>query len=473
MKKENVSRRGFLSKGATIAAAGAAVPYFFTGQSVQAAEDKSVSPNDRLRIAQIGCGGQGNWDTARLLRYGDVVALCDVDSRRPAGSLNLFKQATEKYKIKASFDADLYEDYRHVLDRKDVDAVVIGTPDHWHSKIAIEAMLAGKDVYCEKPLTLTIDEGKQIRKVLEKTGRVFQVGTQQRSEGPAIAAAGGAPSFLAAVAMVREGRVGDIKKISVAIGGAPSSPALPVAKFPSEFNWDMWLGQAPMVDFRQLGNNTRAHYEFRWWYEYSGGKMTDWGAHHIDIAHWAMGADNTGPVEVSGLARHPVPYKNGHAMVDDRYNTATAFHVVAKFENGVELHIHDGNSTHKLDNGVLIEGTKGRIFVNRGRLKGKPVEDLKDNPLPEGAIRRAYKGMEPTNHAQNFVRCIRTRQTPISDMPSHHRAMTTCHLANIAIRLGRKIEWDPVTEQIVGEDAAMLNENWVKREQREGYEIKV
>ncbi|REJ69153.1 MAG: gfo/Idh/MocA family oxidoreductase [Planctomycetota bacterium] len=469
MKQANhadVSRRKFLSHGAKVAALGAAVPYFFTGQQAAAIDDKSQSPSDRLRVALIGCGGQGNWDTARLLRWGDVIALCDVDSKRPAASMKFFGDTTQKYKIDAKFDADVYEDYRHVLDRKDVDVVVIGTPDHWHTKPAIEAMQAGKDVYCEKPLTLTIDEGKQIRKVLEETGRVFQVGTQQRSEGPFIKEAG-APTFLAAVALCREGRLGKIKKISVAIGGAPSCPPQPVVEVPANLNWDMWLGQAPLVDYRSL----RCHYQFRWWYEYSGGKMTDWGAHHVDIAHWALGADDTGPVEVMGLAQHPVPFENGYPLADDRYNAATAFHVVCKFKDGVELHIHDGDSTRKLDNGVLIEGDKGRIFVNRGRLTGKPVEELKDNPLPEGAIQRAYNGMEPTSHAKNFVDCLKSRRQPISDMPSHHRAMTTCHLANIAIRLGRKIQWDPATELVVGDDAEMLNEQWLKREQRAGYEI--
>ncbi len=477
MSKEPVSRRNFLGKSATVAAAGATIPYIFTGQKVSA-DNETKSANDRLRFALIGCGGQGNWDTARLLRWGDVVALCDVDKRRPAGTIRLFDDVKNKYKIDGKYDADIYEDYRHVLDRKDVDAVVIGTPDHWHTKPAIEALQAGKDVYCEKPLTLTINEGKQIRSVLEKTDRVFQVGTQQRSEGPLIADANNAPTFLAAIAMIREGRLGKIKKISVAIGGAPSSPAIPAIAAPKELNWDMWLGQAPLVDFRSnaKGDQTRGHYQFRWWYEYSGGKMTDWGAHHVDIAHWALGADDTGPVEVSGLASHPVPYKDGHSLLDDRYNAATAFHVVCKFKDGVELHIHDGNSTRKLDNGLLIEGEKGRIFVNRGRLRGKPVEDLKDNPLPEDAIFRAYNSrkLNPISaHAYNFVESIRTRQQPISDMQSHHRAMTTCHLANIAIRLGKKIQWDPETELCVGDDAEMLNENWLKREQRSGFEINV
>jgi hypothetical protein len=193
--------------------------------------------------------------------------------------------------------------------------------------------------------------------------------------------------------------------------------------------------------------------------------MTDWGAHHVDIAQWAIGMDQSGPTSVSGTATHPVPLKNGHPTDDTQYNVATEFLINCKFANNVEMIIR-----HDTDNGILIEGDEGRIFVSRQALKGAPVEELAQNPLPEGALKKLYKGREPGNHMRNFFECIKSREQPISDVYTHHRAMTTCHLANIAIRLGRSIEWNPETEQIVGDSEA---NTWLKREQRKGYEIVV
>jgi predicted dehydrogenase len=274
------------------------------------------------------------------------------------------------------------------------------------------------------------------------------------------------------VALVHAGRIGKVQRVQCAIGGAPTSQALPKVDVPAGLNWEMWLGQAPLVDYvsgpakAQGYPESRTHYEFRWWYEYSGGKMTDWGAHHIDIAQWAIGMDNTGPLSVEGTAKHPVPFKDGHPTLTDRYNAATEFLVKCQFPGGIELTIR-----HDTDNGILIEGTAGRLFVGRNKLAGKCVEDLKDNPLPEDAITKLYKGKTPKGnnaHMVNFFECLRTREQPISDVYTHHRAMTTCHLANIAIRLGRPLKWDAAKEQIVGDEAANA---WLKREQRKGYEI--
>ena len=456
MSNSTTGRRRFLQiAGATAAAA--SVPYFFTGANAQDA--KPTAKNDRPIIGCIGTGDR--WDAVgpAAMKFGDCVAVCDVDSNHAAKG----KQRAKQARGAKSGDAEVavFEDYRKLLDRKDIEVVTIVTPDHWHSKIAIEAMQAGKDVYCEKPLTLTIDEGKQIRKVLEQTKRVFQVGTQQRSEMGLM--------FLKAVAIAHSGRLGKIEKVQCAIGGAPTSPKLAKTEVPSGLNWEMWLGQAPMTDYVQAPSgqkypHSRTHYEFRWWYEYSGGKMTDWGAHHVDIAQWAIGMDKSGPTSVGGTAKHPVPFKDGYPTETDRYNAATEFLVTCEFPNGVTMTIR-----HDTENGILIEGDKGRIFVSRGKLAGKPVEDLASNPLPEDALVKLYKGKQPGDHMRNFFECIKTREQPISDVDTHHRAMTTCHLANIAIRLGRKLNWDPEKEQIVGDDDAA---KWVSREQRKGYEIK-
>ncbi len=455
------NRRTFLKQSGVVALTAGTMPYWFTSQSAMASAFRSA--NDRPIIGCIGTGDRWMGGVGpNALKYGNCVAVCDVDENHMGAGRDLVKNSQgEKGK---DVEIAMHEDYRKILDRKDIEAVTIVTPDHWHSKIAIEAMQAGKDVYCEKPLTLTIDEGKKIIKVLDQTKRVFQVGTQQRSEMGL--------NFLKAVAIIRDGRLGQITKVQAAIGGVDASEALPKVDVPKGLNWDMWLGQAPLVDYisgpaRERGYpHSRCHYEFRWWYEYSGGKMTDWGAHHVDVAQWGMGLDNTGPISVEGTAKHLVPLDaKGMPTIDNQYNVAGEFHITCKFANGMELVIR-----HDTDNGVLFEGTEGRLFVSRGSLKGKPVEDLEKNPLPEGALQKLYKGKEPGDHMRNFYECMVDRTQPISDVYSHHRAMSTCHLANIAIRMNRKIQWDPEKEEIVGDPEANL---LVAREQRKGYEITV
>ncbi|WP_237228195.1 Gfo/Idh/MocA family oxidoreductase [Rubinisphaera sp. JC750] len=453
------SRRDFLQTSGSLAAAATFGSYFFTSQSTSAAWK---SPNERPVIGCIGTGSRWNGVMNSGFKYGDVAVVCDVDAGHAGKARDRVRKAQGSER-----EVAIEEDYRKVLERDDIDIVTVVTPDHWHTKPSIEAMRAGKDVYCEKPLTLTIDEGKKIIKVLNETERVFQVGTQQRTEMNRL--------FLKAIAIIRDGRIGDIQRVTCAIGGSPTSGSIPVVDPPKELNWEKWLGQAPLVDFRLAEGGgsrpqTRCHYEFRWWYEYSGGKMTDWGAHHIDIAQWAIeqNGQDQGPNSIEPImAVHPVEFKDGMPMQDDRYNAATKFHVQAMFPNGVQMDIRDSADDLGFGNGIMFEGTKGKLFVNRGKLTGAAVEDLKDNPLPEDAIVKLY-GSEPTTHFENFVNCVKSRELPISDVYSHHRAMTTCHLSNIAIRLNRKLQWDPKAEQIVGDEAA---NQWLSREQRKGYEI--
>ncbi len=405
--------------------------------------------NDRPRMGLIGAGGQGSYDAKLAAPFADFLAVCDVD-RSHAG------HAREDAKI-GKGKADAYGDYRKVLDRKDIDAVLIGTPDHWHTKICIDAMKAGKDIYCEKPLTLTIDEGKKLGQVAKETGRIVQVGTQQRSDHNHV--------FLLAVALVQSGRIGKIKKVTAAIGGAPSGGPFPKEKPPAELDWDMWLGQAPKVEYIK----ERCHSNFRWWYEYSGGKMTDWGAHHVDISQWAIGMDHSGPntIEVEKETL-PVEFKGGLPTVDDRYNTPTEFIVKAKFANGVDLIIRADT-----ENGVTFEGDHGKIFVTRDHIdvSGGAVDAFFKKPIPDSQLLELRKGKAVNSHMANFFECMRDRSTPVSDVWTHHRALTTCHLANIAIRLGgRKLTWDPIKEEIVGDSEA---NSWLSRPQRSGYEIVV
>jgi predicted dehydrogenase len=452
------NRRDFL-KTSTALAATAALPYWFTTTSARAAD----SPNERKLLGCIGTGDRWKADGPAAMNHADCVALCDVDRAHLDEAAEITKKKMNERGFKG--ETTLHEDYREVLDNKDIDVVTIVTPDHWHTKIAIEAMKAGKDVYCEKPLTLTIDEGKLICKVARETKRVFQVGTQQRTEMD--------QRFLKAIAIVRDGRLGKVNKITCVINGVQPSGPIPVVDAPSTLNWEKWLGQAPVVDYRYKNTdnsrwgNSRCHYEFRWWYEYSGGKMTDWGAHHVDIAQWLIGqtGDGQGPTKVEPvMAEHAVPLDDkGMPTQDDAYNVANKFLVRCTFPNDVIVDIASEGR-----NGLLIEGTEGRMFVSRGDLEGKPVESLKDKPLPDNAIEEVYGGKKPTSHMANFFDCVQSRELPISDVFSHHRALTTCHLANIAVRLGRPIMWDAKTEQITGDELA---QSMQKREQRKGYEI--
>lgn len=439
---KDINRRNFLRKSAGVAGAGLALPALLSGSA-----SADGSKNSRPRIGCIGLGSMGTGDARCHSRFGDIVAVCDVDSRHA-------ERAKHDKKI-GKGKADVYKDYRRVLDRKDIDVVSIVTPDHWHIKPAIEALMAGKHIFIQKPLTLTLEENQLIRNACKKyKDRVVTVGTQQRSDEGL---------FLRAVNMVQKGLLGDIKKMTVGINGSPTGGPFPVVAPPKELDWETWQGQAPVMDYREK----RCHYQYRWWYEYSGGKFTDWGAHHIDIATWAIGQNKAGmgPVEFDGTdAKHPVPYKDGYATVDDCYNTSHDFAVKCKFASGIEMLVNS-----RTPNGILFEGTKGRVFVNRGKISGKPIEENWDkDKYTDDDRRRLYKGKPFEGHKNNFFRCVREGGLPVSDVYSHVQTMNSCHLCAIAARLGRVIKWDPKAETISGDAQAAA---FMSREQRKGYEI--
>lgn len=449
----STNRRRFLQGAAAAGAAAIALPAANRAFGYQSANDRPV-------FATIGLRNQGWAITDKTLRYADFVALADVDAKVLADNVAKTEQRQGK-------KPEAYKDYRKILERDDIDAVMIATPDHWHTKISVEAMRAGKDVYCEKPLTLTIDEGKLIEKVVKETGRVFQVGTMQRTESD--------QRFLQAIALIRDGRIGKVKKVTCGIGGSTPSPEIPVAQVPEGLDWDFWLGPAPKVEYRALTEMrqgygggvplySNCHYAFRDWHEYAGGQLTDWGAHHVDIACWALGAGDTGPSKVTPIEYTlGCDYKDGYPVVNDRYNVANKFRVQVPMPNGVELII-----TSEGDNGILFEGTEGRFFVNRGKITGAPVEALKDKPLPEDAIEKVYGGPVPANHSVNFIESMQSRKQPISDVWTHNRMLEICHLSNIAMRLGRELNWDPAKREIPGDEQANA---FLAREYRKGYEI--
>lgn len=435
-----ISRRKFTGLSLAV---GSAIPYLAWNRPAFA----NNAANDRPRIGCIGVGSMGSGDAQAHANFGDILAVCDVDE-------NHARRARESEKI-GKGKADTYADYRQLLDRKDIDVVSIVTPDHWHVKIAVEALEAGKHVFCQKPLTLTLEENQLIRAACQKhSDRVFFIGTQQRSTKNL---------FLRAVNMVQKGLLGDIRTVTVGINGGDVGGPFKKEAPPANLNWDMWLGQAPAVDYIK----ERCHYQFRWWYEYSGGKFTDWGAHHVDIASWATGQDapGTGPIEIDGSdAKHPVPFQHGFPTQDDSYNTSHDFSVKCKYANGMVMDV-----TSRGDNGILFEGTKGRLFVNRGKITGTPIDEKWDEgKFEESDLERLYKSKPYEGHKDNFYRCIREGGLPVSDVFTHVQAMATCHLAAIAARLNRKIRWDPQAEQFVGDDEAAT---FFSRPRRAGYDI--
>ncbi len=438
------SRRQFLkTTAAGSALAATASPSLMHSAVAQESDDK-------LRLAAIGVGGsRGRYNRGGSIardaaKYANMVAVCDVDDLH-----------TEEFNQAFGGELNKYRDYREMLEKEKPQGVTIGTPDHWHVPIAIAALRSGADVYCEKPLTLTVEEGKQVRQVVEETGKVFQVGTQQRSSRD---------KFLTAIAMVHTGRLGDNVNAYVAIGGAPSGGPFEYTETPSDLDWNLWVGPAPDADYCEQRRRM-----FRWYFEYSGGKMTDWGAHHIDIAQWALAPGETGPTRVKGTGKFPgvVPsdldwhgFLNGDVTIPNGYNTATEFSIDLNYGNGslVSVNNHYRRESDNVDfgNGILFEGDKGRIFVNRGKLEGTPVNELTDADRREldAYIVELCKGKKPGSHMGNFFDCIGDRSKPISDVWSHHRTMTSCHLCNIALMTGRELKWDPKQEVFLGDDEA-------------------
>lgn len=405
-KRLAISRRQFMAT----AAGTFATPYIIPSSAFGA--------NERIVTGHIGVGGQGTANLKGFLSRGvKVAALCDVDSKRLATAL----QATRD----AGFDSAGFEDYRKLLDRKDIDAVVISTPDHWHCLPAIHACQAGKDVYCEKPLTLTVAEGREMVKVARDTKRIVQTGSQQRSDD----------KFRTACELVRSGRIGDVKEILVGLPAVNfSGPPVPDSDPPPELNYDLWLGPAAQRPY----NVKRVHYNFRFFWDYSGGQMTNFGAHHIDIAQWGLGMDNSGPVSIEGTAEfHPEKW----------YEVTKSCRVTHTYQNGVKLTVLQDSKD--VPAGVVFIGTKGKIAVTRGKLTSDPEEIIK-TPLSASDTHLTVS----KNHHQNFLDCMKSRELPICDVEIGHRSATVCHLGNIALRLGRKIAWDPVAETIVGDEEA-------------------
>ena len=463
-------RREFLRRASATVAALSVIPFSPSTAKAQSAADK-------LRIACVGVGSRGRGVSALAARHGDVIMICDADLRNAEAFKNQI----------GAENAAIVQDYRKVIDNKDVDVVIQCAPDHWHTKINVEALRAGKDVFGEKPLTLTIDEGKLLCKTVEETKRIFQTGTQQRADN----------FFQTAVELVRNGRLGKLTAVHVAVPffttkGGPYPPE----EIPTELDWDIYQGQAPLAPF----SRHRVYGVWRWWYKYAGGIVTDWGNHHVDIAQWGINQEHSGPVSVEARGLFP---NDGRA---DSYNTPDRFFSRMTYADGLEVLYsaainerltygavdgHVETTPEQLDwlfgqdcpdevrnnnrNGIMFIGERGRIFVNRGGVYGRPFEELAENPLPENAWLTPHRA--PLDSRQdgtaflmdNFFECIRSRAEPIAAAAVEHRSITACHLTNISILLGgRKVQWDPVNEEIVGDAEAQAMQS---REQREPYAV--
>jgi predicted dehydrogenase len=430
---------------------------FAAQEKTAAGAARQPGANGKLNVGVIGVGpgdrrSNALYGAAKKFKHVHFTGVCDVDARH-------LSYAVEQYK-KDGYEVQGHKDFRRLLDGRDVDAVIVAVPDHWHALIAIDALRKGKDVYCEKPLTLTVQEALALKKAVKETNKVLQTGSQQRCE------MGG--MFRLAAEICRSGRIGKIKTIECRIGENPQSGALPEAPVPEGLDFDTWLGPAPKVPYRYKpgGRNgqSNCHYEFRWWYEYSGGKMTDWGAHHLDIAQWSLGKDGSGPIGVERVEADP-PYDKG-----DGYNCHKNFKVKYTYDTGTEVFalsgagVGTGTEVKGLvnakgetrgngtlsggENGLLIVGEGGTLFVSRGFILANEAkilaEPLKTDP-------KLYP-TRPSDHMGNFLDCVKSRETPICGVEVGAGSVIVCHVGTIALRTGKKLKWDPAKHQF--DDAA-------------------
>jgi len=400
----------------------------------------AVAASDRVTMGVIGVGNQGTndlWDLLEDERV-QVVAVCDVNrespgywdgaiaGREPARQIVEWTYAREK-RSGAYKGCAAYEDFRQLLARTDIDAVLIALPDHWHSIPVIEAARAGKDIYGEKPLSLTIAEGRAMSDAVRLYKRIFQTGSQQRSDF----------RFRRACELVRNGRIGKLQTVRCGLpGGTPDLAKTGNRKdpepVPEGFNYDFWLGPAPEAPYAPA----RCLVNFRWILDYSGGNITDWGGHHPDIAQWGMNTESTGPIEIRNA--------KGEFAKDKLWNTATRFYFECIYENGVTLIVSNQERS-----GVTFEGSEGRVWVTRGAIDAHPKSLLESTTGPDEI--HLYRS---NNHFRNFIDCVLSRKEPIAPIETAHRSITIGHLGNISLRLGRDLKWDPVKEAIVGDEEA-------------------
>jgi len=437
-----ISRRHFL-KASAFGAAGAAagpliVPSTLFGQS---------APSKKIQIAQIGCGRIArDMDMPGLLKHdvARIVAVCDLDSKRVADG----KKLVESYYAKKSGSASAvtvktFTDYRELLQMPGIDAVAISTPDHWHAELVIAAALAGKDIYVQKPLSMTLAEGRAVSDIISAKGCIFQIGSQQRSN----------TQFRTGCELVRNGRIGKLHTVKIGLPSDPSGAVEPDMPVPPNLNYEMWLGPTPQAPYTEKRVHPQNDYSRPGWLRidsYCLGMITGWGSHHVDIAHWGMDTEHTGPLEIEGKATFP---KSG------LWNVHGDYHIEAKYANGVNLIID-----HTFTNGVEFHGSDGWIFVSRGggqatasdpaSKTGKALAASDEKILKSVIGPNEIHLYKSNDHHGNWLESIQSRKPAVTTAEVAHRSTSTCILSWISMKLDRKLRWDPVKEEFIGDAEA-------------------
>jgi len=408
----NLSRRNFLrgSAASVTATAFNIVPASVLGQN---------APSNKIAMAMIGVGGMGTGNMGSFLGLDDVSVriVCDVNNKKMEAAK---KRVDERY---GNAGCQMIKDFREVCSRKDIDAVMIATPDHWHAYVGTFAARHGKDIYGEKPFTHDLLEGRALVNAVEQHGRVWQTGSWQRSSG----------EMRRAVELVRNGRIGKIVRVEVGLpAGGRGKPADPNAQVPDGLDWDFWLGPAPLRSFQGVYD-----WDWRWVLEWGGGQMMDWIGHHADIAQWGLGRDTSGPVSFEGYA----PFE-----ADGIYDSPKSYRYTCRYADGIELTVADSS---QIPMGTKWYGESGEwVYVNRGRFDASTPR-IRDSKIEAGELRLRSPG-----HQRNFIDCVKTRDTTLTPAEVAHRSASIGHLGQIAMLTGRKIAWDPFKERILGDPAA-------------------
>ncbi|MGV3502093.1 MAG: Gfo/Idh/MocA family protein [Adhaeribacter sp.] len=458
--KNTFNRRSFLK---TTARGALATSLAITGfpTIVPASVLGKNAPSNRINIGAIGTGRiSRDHDMPGTMQHemARIMAVCDLDTKRAEDARKLVNAYYTKKEGKPYDGVAVYHDYREMLQNKDIDAVIISTPDHWHAPIAILAAEAGKDIYMQKPASLTIAEGRAMSNAVHRSGRILQIGSQQRSM----------PQFRYAAELVRNGRIGKLKTVTVGLPGDPGGPEEPPMPVPANLNYDMWLGSTPYVYYTENRVHPQKDYGRPGWLrceQFGAGMITGWGSHHIDCSHWAMDTEYTGPIEVSGWAEYPT---SGLWDVHGKFKTE------ALYANGVKMIV-----SNTFENGIKFEGTEGWIFVTRGNYSATASD-----PTAKGASKALMASnnkiitsvigpdeihlTESKEHHLNWLESIKSRKPPIAPVEVGHRSCSACLLHQIAMKLKRKVYWDPIKERFKNDDVA---NSMLSRDQRYPYVI--
>lgn len=419
-----LTRRQFITRTAGATAVAAGFPMIVPSSALGLGG--KTAPSNRITMGCIGVGSQGTGNLEGFLRFEQarVVAVADVDASHRANAAKMINGTYD------NTDCKEYNDFREMLERRDLDAVSIAVPDHWHSLTAVAAARKKLDIYAEKPLALTISEGRAMVDCVAANKVVWQTGSWQRSQA----------NFRFACELVRNGRLGEIHTVEVGLPTGSAIAPQPEQPVPAGFDYNFWLGPAPWVPYTK----ERCHWNFRWILDYSGGQLTDWAAHHVDIANWGMGTEATGPSEIDGTGIFP---KTG------LWDAATDYYVVAHYPAGASPVAPNGFNmilSNAFPNGARFKGTNGSLFVGRGNALTTDPKEIKDTPIGENEI-HLY---DSNNHAGNFLDCVKTRKETITPISAAHHAIAVAHLGNISMRLGRKVHWDPVAERFINDPIA-------------------